>query len=74
MSKLSKNSVSIKNKWQQEAVKRGGEDAKIILSQSQALPVIYKVLWDTFLPMNITSIYEVREMHKVSLKSSILDQ
>ena len=61
MSKLSKTSLSIRKKWQQEAIKRGGNDAKIIISQSQAIPVVFDLLRDSFCPMNITSIYEVSE-------------
>jgi hypothetical protein len=63
MPKLSKSSVSIRKKWQEEAVKKGDKDAKIIISQSQAFPVIFDLLRDEFRPLNITSIYEVRLYH-----------
>jgi len=58
MSKLSKASMSIRKKWQEEAAKRGAKD--VIFSQSQAMPVIFHLLKDEFRPLNITSIYEVR--------------
>jgi hypothetical protein len=58
MSKLSKASMSIRKKWQEEATKRGAKD--VIFSQSQAMPVIFDLLKDEFRPFNITSIYEVR--------------
>jgi hypothetical protein len=59
MANLSKKSLMIRKKWQQEAVKRGGKDAKIIYSSTEALPVIFALLRDVFAPLNITSIYEV---------------
>ncbi len=59
MSKLSKSSLSIRKKWQREAVKRGGQNAKIVISQSQGMPIICNHLRNSFSPMNITSIYEV---------------
>jgi len=59
MSKLSKSSISIRKKWQEEAIKKGGKDAKIIISQAQAQPIVFNLLRDSFRPMNITTIYEV---------------
>ena len=59
MTKLSKVSLSIHRKWQEEAIKRGGCDAKIIISQSQAAPIVMDLLRESFRPMNITYIYEV---------------
>lgn len=60
MSKLSKSSKSIHKKWQMEAEAKGGKGAKVIVVQSEAKKVIFNLLKDSFRPMNITSIYEVR--------------
>jgi len=58
--KLSKTSKSIHQKWQIEAERKGGKGAKVVLIQSNAKKLIYNLLKDSFRPMNITSIYEVR--------------
>ena len=46
--------------WQIEAERRGGKGTKVVLIQSDAKKLIYNLLKDSFCPMNITSIYEVR--------------
>ena len=60
MSKLSKSSKSIHKKWQMEAEAKGGKGAKVIIVQSEAKKAIFNLMKDSFRPMNITSIYEVR--------------
>ena len=64
MSKLSKTSKSIHKKWQMEAEAKGGKGAKIVLGQTEAKKLIYDLLYESFRPMNITSIYEVSKYSK----------
>jgi hypothetical protein len=59
-SKVSKSSLSIQKKWEDAAKKMGGKDTKIIVVKSLAKPLIYKVLLDSYRPMNITELYMVR--------------
>ena len=39
-------------KWQEEAVKRGGPDARIVVNRAEAKKRIFKTLQDAFRPMN----------------------
>jgi hypothetical protein len=43
-----------------EAEKMGGKGVKIVVVQSEAKEVILNLMKDSFRPMNITLIYEVR--------------
>ena len=55
----SKEALAIHRKWQAEAVKLGGPDAKIVVSKGAAKKLIFDMLHDAFRPMNITEIYQV---------------
>jgi hypothetical protein len=56
----SANALAAHKKWQEEAAKRGGKDARIVVSKPAAKRLIFNVLLNVFRPMNITEIYEVR--------------
>lgn len=54
------------------AIAKEGEKAKIVISQFEAQPLIYTLLRDSFRPMNITSIYEVRSCIKYFIDEYIM--
>ena len=62
-SKISKSSMYIQKKWEDAAKKMGGSYAKIIIVMTLAKPLIYKVLLDSYRPMNVTDVYKVREIY-----------
>jgi hypothetical protein len=45
--------------WQKAAIKAGGPDARIIVSKDKAKEVIFQLLYDRMMPMNITMIHTV---------------
>ena len=55
----SKEALAIHRKWQAEAVKLGGPEAKIVVSKGAAKKLIFDMMYDAFRPMNITEIYQV---------------
>ena len=55
----SKGALVIHQKWQAEAERQGGPDARIVVSKPAAKKLIFDVLFDTFCPMNITEIHQV---------------
>jgi len=54
----SKEALAIHRKWQAEAEKQGGPDARIVVSKPAAKKIIFDMLHDAFRPMNITEIYQ----------------
>eukprot|EP00804_Cyclotella_cryptica_P013291 CCRYP_018637-RB/>CCRYP_018637-RB protein AED:0.20 eAED:0.20 QI:289/1/1/1/1/1/6/1235/735 len=54
----SKEALAIHRKWQAEAEKHGGKDARIVVSKPAAKKLIFDMLHDSFRPMNITEIYQ----------------
>lgn len=58
--KISKASLNIQKKWQDVATKLGG--GKVILKKQDAERIIYNLMKDSFRPMNITMIHEVRNI------------
>jgi len=58
--KPSKKLVEMHKKWQEEATKLGGPEARIVVSKPEAKKMIFDLLHDAFAPMNITQIYQVR--------------
>jgi len=57
---VSKENLAILEKWKAEAVKQGGPDSKIEVSKPKAKKLIFDMLHDSFRPMNITEVYQVR--------------
>lgn len=53
---ISKSSIAQHIEWQDEAVKFGGPNAKIIVSKPVAKKVIFDMLHDEFCPMNINRV------------------
>jgi hypothetical protein len=58
----SKEALAIHRKWQAEAEKHGGPDARIVVSKPAAKKLIFDMLHDSFRPMNITEIYQVSSL------------
>eukprot|EP00957_Ditylum_brightwellii_P164742 12542973-Ditylum_brightwellii.AAC.1 len=56
--KPSASAIALQKKWQDAAIKMGGEGAKIILTKSHAKKLVFDLLRDSFKPMNITTIYK----------------
>jgi hypothetical protein len=57
--KLSKAAQATRDKWQKEAKKVGGPNARIIVSKADAKMLIFQTLHDSFCPMTIILIYNV---------------
>ena len=51
--KLSKSAMESYRKWQGEAEKQGGPNAKIVVSKPEAKRIILEMLHDDLTPMNI---------------------
>jgi len=54
--KLSKSAMESHRKWQAEAEKQGGPNAKIVVSKPEAKKIIFEKLYDEFTPMNINGV------------------
>ena len=54
--KLSKSAMESHRKWQAEAEKQGGPNAKIVVSKPEAKKIIFEKLNDEFTPMNINGV------------------
>ena len=52
----SKTTLEAHKKWQAEAEKRGGPNARIIVSKKDAKKPVFDKLMDSFKPMNITDL------------------
>jgi hypothetical protein len=61
----SKAALAMHRQWQQQAEAVGGPSARIVVQKVKAKKLIFDLLHDAFLPMNITQI------HKVKLSSRI---
>ena len=57
---VSKGAIAAHKKWQDDATKLGGPNAKIVVKKLDAKQLIFDLLYEAFRPMNITQIYEVR--------------
>jgi hypothetical protein len=56
--KKSAHAMSLHQKWQKEAEKFGGPNARIVVQKPAAKKIILDFLLDEFRPMNITSIHQ----------------
>lgn len=54
-----KAALDMHKKWQQEAEKMGGSEARIIVEKEKAKKMIFDLLHDVFAPMNISQIHTV---------------
>lgn len=58
----SKVALDMHKRWQQQAEKMGGREARIVVEKSKAKKIIFDLLHDAFAPMNITQIHSVRRL------------
>lgn len=56
----SKEALALHKKWLEEAEALGGSGARIIVCKTTAKEKIFEAIFDTFRPMNITEIFQVR--------------
>ena len=54
---MSKSAIEAHRKWQAEAEKLGGPDARVVVSKPDAKKLIFDKLYDEFTPMNIDGVY-----------------
>lgn len=53
---ISKSSIAQHKKWQDEAVKFGGPNARLVLNKPDAKKVIFDMLYDELCAMNIVKV------------------
>jgi len=58
--KPSSNLTAMNEKWQKEATKLGGPNAKIVVQIPAAKKIVYDTCFDAFKPQNLTSLHQVR--------------
>ncbi len=62
--------IEVHKKWLEAAQAMGGKDARIVVSKPAAKKMIFDFLYDSFQPMNITQIFQVRCVIILSCGSS----
>jgi hypothetical protein len=58
----SKAALAMHRQWQQQAEAVGGPSARIVVQKVKAKKLIFDLMHDAFLPMNITQIHKVENL------------
>jgi len=55
---VTQKNLDMRNKWQSEAIRMGGPNARIVVSKPEAKKVIFDTLHDDFRPMNTNGLFQ----------------